>query len=933
MNSSNRSPRLAKFLSATGLCAIALVSGNQAWAACTLSGTAVVCDASAPNPSGAAGGVDITILAGATVQQLDPFAGASPDYNSVTVASSGRLDAQMNSTINSPIPGGVGLETQLNSTANLSGQLISSGANGVGVKMGSGSTLNVGLTGLVVASGSSSNTIQVTGTGTTIQIDGIVRNDASFGSPTINLTSTDLFGTTINGTSAITIGAQGQVLSAGAASPAVVLTSGSSLTVAGRVRSFNSANTIDYRGTTGGDATVVIAAGGTVQSYNGPAIISSNGNLDLTIAGTVYATGTSTAVQLGSGNDRVTLVTGSSITTDAAPAGALIDAGAGTNTLILAGTGAGQVGPTANFDTATIASGTWTLTAPLAPANGTTVAVGATGIGTANLWSSTINDLGTVVFNQSTAGTFAGTLTGSGQLVKSGTGSLTLGSQGGFTGATSITAGQLVLTGAMPSTITVGSGGTLSGNGRSAGVVVQSGGTISPGTASGSGVGTLNVAGNFVQAAGSTYSAQIVGSTADKLAITGSATLATGSTLSLGLQNASLGRYTVLTADGGITGQYTLTQSDLATIAYRVSYTANSVVVDLGRSNQQLLALAQGSNQVAMVTALTGLPTTNPLYAALALTPDDATVGTAYPQLTGDIHGALRTAIMRSAELVAGAALGRADQPQGGLQVWGQMLGSTGRDSAIGGAVDVSRKSFGVVMGLEGTTGAATLGLAGGYIRATLDGGNSTARVNTPQVLGYARGVVGGLSWRAGIGYAWGSNDVTRQVAFTGFSDTNRSHYNSHAFHGFGEIGAPLPLGGGVLTPLVAGRFYRLWTNAFAESGGAAALQGQSRARWSEMSEVGVRFATPVSDHFSAQGRLTWQHRFGSSEAITQLRFAAGGQDFTTRGAELSRDAAALDLGVSWTDMNRVRLDLGYNGTVGSTGHDNVGRFTISVAL
>ena len=589
--------------------------------------------------------------------------------------------------------------------------------------------------------------------------------------------------------------------------------------------------------------------------------------------------------------------------------------------------------PTANFDTATIASGTWTLTAPLAPAHGTTVAAGATGIGTASLWTGTINDLGTVVFNQTTAATFAGTLTGSGQLVKTGAGTLTLGAQGGFTGATSINAGQLVLTGAMPSAITVASGGTLSGNGRSAGVVVQSGGTIAPSTASGSGVGTLTVAGNFVQASGSTYAAQIVGTTADKLAITGSATLASGSTLSLGLQNATLGRYTILTADGGITGQYTVTQGDLATIAYRVSYTANSVVIDLGRSNPQLLALAVGGNQVAVATALTGLPTTNALYAALALTPDDATVRAAYPQLTGDIHGALRTAILRSTELVAGAALGRADQPEGGVRLWGQILGSTGRDSAIGGAADVSRKSFGAIMGVEGSTGTTTLGLAGGYIRATLDGGNSTARVNTPQVLAYARGDLGGVAWRAGVGYAWGTNDVTRQVAFTGFSDTDRSHYDSHAFHGFGEIGAPLPLGGGVVTPLVAGRFYRVSTDSFAESGGAAALQGQGRSHWSEMSEVGARFATPVSGHFSAQGRLTWQHRFGSSDAITQLRFVAGGADFASRGAELSRDAAALDLGVSWSDMNRVRVDLGYNGTVGNTGHDNVGRFTISLAL
>lgn len=923
------SPRLARFLCAGSAGAMALTGASSAWAACTTTGTTVVCDTTPPNPADPVSGTNITLNSGAQVKLTDPYAGATPNFNVVTLNPGGVLNAANGSTITSSVSQTVGVYANANSTVNLNGSIALTVANGSGVSLGQGSTLNVGSAGSISVSAPSA--VLVTGTGTTIQIDGTLRNSALTGSPAINLISTDSMGNTVNGTSNITIGATGQVLTSGASSPAVVLTDGSSLTVQGLAYASNNSNTIDYRGTTGQSASVTIAAGGSVQSAVLPAIVSSNGNLNLTIAGTVYtypATSTSpvTSIRLGSGNDNVTLVTGYSVN-------GTIDGGGGTNSLTLTGTGSGQLGNITNFSSATFVSGSWTLTAPLSiPGGGAVISSNASVTGSASQFVTPILDNGTLVLNQASAGTLSqALLSGTGQLVKTGAGSLTVNTQSGFTGSTLVSAGQLIMAGSMGSIVTVGNGGTLAGNGTVGGIVLQSGGIVSPGTATG--VGTLSVSGNYAQASGSTYAAQVIGSTADKITVTGTATLASGAGLTVTTQNASFGRYTLLSATGGVTGRYTSVQTDLTGVSYLISYASDAVYLDIGRSNQTLLALARNGNQLGVANALVGLSSGSQLYGIVGTASDDATVQSAYSQLSGDLHGAVRTAITRSVDLVTDAVLTRPQATDHGLHMWGQFLGSTGSSTGTDGAAKVSRDSYGGVLGLEGAAGKATLGLVAGYVHSRLSAGASNAGVNTPQILGYARASLDGIALQGGIGYAWARNTVTRQIGFTGFSDTDTARYNGNTLHGFGEIGVPLTLGEAAVTPFVAARVYRVATDAFTETGGAAALSGAARTHWSEMVELGARVGLALGTNLSAQSRVSWQHRFADDDAIAQLRFAAGGQDFAVQGARLSRDAGALDVGLIWTGMQRVRFDLGYRGTYGSRGSDNAGHLGLSISL
>jgi len=101
-------------------------------------------------------------------------------------------------------------------------------------------------------------------------------------------------------------------------------------------------------------------------------------------------------------------------------------------------------------------------------------------------------------------------LTGTGGLEKLGAGNLTLNGAQAYTGATTVSAGQLVVGGSIASSqVTVNNGGTLAGSGSVGGLIVNSGGTISPGNSP----GNLTVAGNLVWNGGGNYNWQVLGTT------------------------------------------------------------------------------------------------------------------------------------------------------------------------------------------------------------------------------------------------------------------------------------------------------------------------------------------------------------------------------------------------------------------------------------
>ena len=184
------------------------------------------------------------------------------------------------------------------------------------------------------------------------------------------------------------------------------------------------------------------------------------------------------------------------------------------------------------------------------------------GAGTVTLAAGAILNDGAIVADFTDSATLAASIDGSGTLTKHGSGTLSLTGTSTYTGGTKVSGGKLVVNGSISSTVTL-DGGTLGGSGTVGGIVANTGTTVAPGNS----IGTLTVSGNVSFASGSTYQVEVnAAGQSDRIVASGSAAI-WGGTVQVLAENgnyAASTSYTVLTASGGVTGQFTTVTSNLA---------------------------------------------------------------------------------------------------------------------------------------------------------------------------------------------------------------------------------------------------------------------------------------------------------------------------------------------------------------------------------
>ena len=357
--------------------------------------------------------------------------------------------------------------------------------------------------------------------------------------------------------------------------------------------------TLDLSGTTG--ATIgSLTIGSQTLSVTGN---STGNNTAYTLTtGNVTLTGNPTFNVTNNGNGTGTLSLGA--LGDGGTARTITCQGNGTVTLgsaatsLINGTAVNVANGTLNFN----AAGALGTQANVTVSNGATVNLGANQtFGSLNGTSSTAGvALGTntltIGSSNNLSGSFAGAISGTGSVTIAGTGTATLAGANGYTGGTSVTAGTLLVTNSTGSgtgtgTVTVGSGATLGGTGSIGGnVVVNSGGTLSPGTAS-TPEGTLTLsAGNLTLSSGASLSLNVGNANAtshDQVTVTnGTLSLGTSPTINVTINaggNIALGNYTLIQASsvsGTATWNTTMTNAPAAD-TYRVAANGTSVLLNV----------------------------------------------------------------------------------------------------------------------------------------------------------------------------------------------------------------------------------------------------------------------------------------------------------------------------------------------------------------
>jgi autotransporter-associated beta strand protein len=799
-----------------------------------------------------------------------------------------RVDPGVTATIGAPMGGSGGIAKLDTGTLVLSGVNTYAGATTV-----AGGTLRVGVSGALP-------------TGTDV---------ALAAGATLDLAATQAVAS-LAGSGSVTLSGGGLVTGGGNADTtfAGVISGAGSLTKAG-TGTFTLSGSNTYTGSTTVAGGTLKLAGGTLGT--GALNVASGATFDLAGSSTtVGALNGGGAILLGSG----TLTTGGS--TNGSFAGIVGGTGSlaktGTSTLTLSGANtysggtAVSAGTLATGETNVLGTGTLTVASP------GTVALGGFAQTVGGLSGDGAIGLGSAILTVNGAGStsYSGVLSGTGRLIKSGFGTLTLGGANTYTGSTSVTGGTLIVNGSLAGTVALGAGGTLGGSGKVGSLAVS--GTVAPGNS----IGTLNVGGSLTFASGSTYLVEVSpNGTADRITATGAVTINGGtvSVLTGGATNfAPLTSYTILSGSA-VTGAFSSVSTDFAFLDASLVYNASEVTLRLLRNDVSLASVAVTANQTAVANTLEAQGTGGVFDAAIGLNAADAR--DAFDQLSGEILVATGTIAGRDGHNAARDFIGRIDGPRGQRRaVW--VSGDFGRlvAGARGDFAEVRSDRQVLEGGVEFNGEHVRGGLAYRYSKNDVDlaGRAGSADLTTNSAYAYMGFIEGAFRLAGGFGYAAHTISTKRSVAFGALSNELRSDGDGHSWVGFGEVAYTMPLGKTLrVGPYVGASVTSTTLDAVEEWGGAAALSaGRSKAT-NVLASYGARATASFDGGLSLAADLGARSYLDNAAAHRTMRFVGGEDTFEIGAARFGSTTLTGRLEGS-ANVGRFVLGLGVHGETGS---------------
>lgn len=315
-------------------------------------------------------------------------------------------------------------------------------------------------------------------------------------------------------------------------------------------------------------------------------------------------------------------------------------------------------------------------------------------------------------------------------------------------------------------------------------------------------------------------------------------------------------RYTILSAEGGITGTFGDMSQNMPFVDLGLAYDANAVYLDIARNDVDFIATAKTSNQKSVALAVEELGAGNAVYDTVVMQDSEDNARRAFNALSGEVHASTRTAIINDSSIVRNAVMDRIGAAFGGERnaasssvatdadsaqisapraaIWGQALGQWSETGADGNAGKLKQSTGGFVAGYDAEVVENwRLGALAGYSRTNFDVNDRNSSGHSDN---YHLGIYGGTQWdatllKAGVAYSWHKIETDRFVAFPGFSEGLDADYSANTFQAFGELSHRFDLNGTAIEPFANVAVVRLQTDRFNEHGGNAALQIEKKQR------------------------------------------------------------------------------------------------------
>jgi autotransporter-associated beta strand protein len=747
------------------------------------------------------------------------------------------------------------------------------------------------------------------------------------------------------------------------------------------VLSFNRNNLLTLNGAINGTGSVTqIGSGTTVlagnNTYAGPTTISagtleagSSTGLSPNSAFTVNAT-----LDLNGFSNSIGSLAGTGTVVSNSATATLTVGGGNTNTTFtgVLQNGAGVLALTK------IGTGTFTLTGTNTYTGGTTISAGTLQLGNGGTAGSIVGDVvdnGTLAFDRSDSVTFGGIISGTGELVKLGTGTLILPNKNTYTGTTTVNNGSLIVNGSIASTQTVvDSGGFLGGHGTIGGNLVNNGvvGQVnSP--------GTLTVVGNYTQSAGGTLRIGVGGAASGQ-----SDLLAAGGHVTLGgaLQLVSLGGFTLqpgeqitfITAKNGVSGSFSTVQNNVVPtgtiVQAKVASLADSVVLEGSQGSFATTpGVATTPNELAvakMLDSAAGDPRAAALFAflnsqPLANLPHDLEL-IAPTQITSINATAVSIGNVQISNLeqrLANIRGGSTGFSSAGFSINGSAAslgdgyaGPAGAEGKSGPAVfaPTPENRWGVFVtglgeftnvdstqnapGYDVNTGGFTLGidyrvcpnfaigLTAGYAHTSvgLDGGGNID-VNGGKIGAYATLFGNGFYLDTAVsGGPSGYNTHRTALQGTASGSTHGGDFDFVVATGYDWKSGNLTIG-----PNASFQYSYVGLNAFTETGSLAPMRFPDQNTESERTALGAQASYDWKiGHITVipQVSAAWQHEFGDTAYSIVANLASGaGNSFTVSGPEIGRDSLLVGAGATVILSERVSTYLYYDGEFARTNY------------
>lgn len=470
---------------------------------------------------------------------------------------------------------------------------------------------------------------------------------------------------------------------------------------------------------------------------------------------------------------------------------------------------------------------------------------------------------------------------------------------------------------------------------------------------------TEQTGGNAAFAAGSVLAVDVSGASADKFTTTGTADI-TDAILGVRVGGLAIGTYTVLTANGGLTGTFNGVTGATSTpfLSVTDTYDANNAYLDVTKV-RDFADAGLTPNQIATGEGLDSL-TGGAVFNAVAGLATDAEAQAAFDQLSGEIHASAKGMLVEDSRFVRDAAtsriraafgdVGAAALPvmaygEGGPEivaadtdrfaVWGQAFGSWGSTDSDGNAAAFDRSTGGLLAGADTLVGGWRVGVLGGYSHSSFDADdrNSSGKSDS-----YHLGLYGGTNWgaiafRTGAAYSWSSLSTKRSVAFNGFTDGLSADYDAGTAQVFGELAYKADAGQFRFEPFANLAYVSVHTDGFTEDGGDAALTSAGTSTDATFTTLGLCGSSDFAFggmNATVRGMLGWRHAFGDVTPTSSFAFA-GGDAFTIAGVPIARDSAVVEAGLDFNMSANATLGLAYTGQFGGGTVDQGAKVDLAV--